>query len=930
MLNLSDGRNELWQWDTGRRLSVDADCSQVHFSNKVFGRSIDVDVVDGTAFIPDIFLQVDKDLYAWAFVGTPENGYTKISRVFKINRRNKPADYVFTPVDQLTLEEIKEIAESVREDADNGLFKGEQGEKGEKGDPGYTPIKGKDYVDGKDGVSATHSWNGTTLTVKSASGTSSADLKGEKGDRGDKGDKGDKGDPFTYEDFTEEQLAELKGEKGDKGDPGEDGYTPVKNVDYFDGKDGQPGKDGRDGKDGQPGKDGKDYVLTDADKTEIAEQAAELVDVPENVAQADWNASEGEPGHVLNRTHYEGVTISTVPVSGYWEDQSGFWVYKFTEPLGLEAGKTYNVLWKDRVYECTAKAKNYNGYAMVELSNIGAANTTNSDLFILDEYAEKRKGSWGTISALDSAGNIPFAIYKKVATLKKLPSKFLPEGVPYIEGEIVHKLDPRCLPDGVVRADVAQTLTEEQKAQARENIGATEKSALNEFLDNVDVDYAYDESTGVNYTVIRVYKQKVDGSYQHPFVVAPDGAGEQKHSALTTAQEFGYLLTINAGLGSLTPHLPDGVIVSNSQVIVNEPAASHVGAMPLTIDENGDLGYAESDTTGADMVANGIVSAVCGFCPIIVDYEPVTPPTVETITHFTENAQRQIIGQFGNGDYAIVTCEGRGFQNSDGWTIAEAQTVCKRLGLKFAYNLDGGGSTETVLGLKQINTIYEGTTGRVVPTFIVFNGKAAEYDRTLDYTDVEYVSANYDVYINTGLDETTLYDVEYKAINANLSINQAGMLSSGHIMSSANTYLPFIKFDANANTLVGRRYKGVEEPTYVQSITINRAIPHCITGHYDGRNYVETIDGVQTGIVPVGSSANVNNKYYLFAYGGAPTAEKYRFHGKLYYLKLWDTNGKLVRDFKPVRRKSDGIYGLFDAVNNKFYRSESGTDLTGA
>lgn len=35
--------------------------------------------------------------------------------------------------------------------------------------------------DGKDGTSATHSWNGTILTVASASGTSSADLKGEDG-----------------------------------------------------------------------------------------------------------------------------------------------------------------------------------------------------------------------------------------------------------------------------------------------------------------------------------------------------------------------------------------------------------------------------------------------------------------------------------------------------------------------------------------------------------------------------------------------------------------------------------------------------------------------------------------------------------------------------------------------------------------------------
>jgi hypothetical protein len=113
MLTLNDGRSELWQWDTNRELTVDADCSQVHFSNKVFGRSIDVDVVDGVAIIPDILLQTDKELTAWAFVGTAENGYTKISKTFKVNKRNKPADYVFTPQDQSTLGEILDRIEDL-------------------------------------------------------------------------------------------------------------------------------------------------------------------------------------------------------------------------------------------------------------------------------------------------------------------------------------------------------------------------------------------------------------------------------------------------------------------------------------------------------------------------------------------------------------------------------------------------------------------------------------------------------------------------------------------------------------------------------------------------------------------------------------------------------------------------------------------------
>ena len=123
MLTLNDGRTELWQWDTNRKLTVDADCSQVHFSNKVFGRSIDVDVLNGLATIPDILLQTDKELTAWAFVGTPEDGYTKISKSFKVNKRNKPADYVFTPPEQTTLAGLVDRLNKIEENQDPDAIK---------------------------------------------------------------------------------------------------------------------------------------------------------------------------------------------------------------------------------------------------------------------------------------------------------------------------------------------------------------------------------------------------------------------------------------------------------------------------------------------------------------------------------------------------------------------------------------------------------------------------------------------------------------------------------------------------------------------------------------------------------------------------------------------------------------------------------------
>lgn len=52
-----------------------------------------------------------------------------------------------------------------------------------------------------DGVSVTHSWNGTVLTITSASGTSSVDLRGEQGPVGDKPKRGV--DYWTLEDKAE-------------------------------------------------------------------------------------------------------------------------------------------------------------------------------------------------------------------------------------------------------------------------------------------------------------------------------------------------------------------------------------------------------------------------------------------------------------------------------------------------------------------------------------------------------------------------------------------------------------------------------------------------------------------------------------------------------------------------------------------------------
>lgn len=84
---------------------------------------------------------------------------------------------------------------------------GEQGPQGPPGEPGPTGPQGERGPQGEQGETGPAGPKGD---------------KGEIGATGPQGPKGDKGDPFTYSDFTAEQLAALTGPQGPqglKGDP---------------------------------------------------------------------------------------------------------------------------------------------------------------------------------------------------------------------------------------------------------------------------------------------------------------------------------------------------------------------------------------------------------------------------------------------------------------------------------------------------------------------------------------------------------------------------------------------------------------------------------------------------------------------------------------------------------------------------------------
>lgn len=153
--------------------------------------------------------------------------------------------------------------------------------------------------------------------------------RGLPGTKGDTGDPGEKGDPFTYDDFTPEQLAALKGDKGDTGDTGQDGHSPVVTASKVgkvttvsvdgsaiatinDGNDGQTGSDGQDGADGYSpsasvSKSGSIATITITDKNGTTTAS---------VSDGSGVPTGGTSGQVLTKHSATDYDVS-------WEDPSG-------------------------------------------------------------------------------------------------------------------------------------------------------------------------------------------------------------------------------------------------------------------------------------------------------------------------------------------------------------------------------------------------------------------------------------------------------------------------------------------------------------------------------------------------------------------------------------------------------------------------------
>lgn len=196
-----------------------------------------------------------------------------------------------------------------------------------------------------------------------------------------------------------------------------------------------------------------------------------------------------------------------------------------------------------------------------------------------------------------------------------------------------------------------------------------------------------------------------------------------------------------------------GNVIQNGKVLRDE---SLPGKETLVFKQDGSLDSYPVGTKASDIVSDGAISGWTGFFTLIKNGEVYDYPSVsrqvtnpnESYEYLSQNHPRKIIGQKLNGDYVVITTDGRK-NSSKGLTLEDSVRISQDEELNFAFNLDGGGSTNTIVKGSRVGGLFDkgGTTERVNANFIYIDIEDSPYNFNLEEYQAETSGIN--AYLNT-------------------------------------------------------------------------------------------------------------------------------------------------------------------------------------
>lgn len=271
-------------------------------------------------------------------------------------------------------------------------------------------------------------------------------------------------------------------------------------------------------------------------------------------------------------------------------------------------------------------------------------------------------------------------------------------------------------------------------------------SVLNErlmfFDDTINTDTYYSEITHEKY-----FDEISQTSYYLTKIPYLDHEGKiikLKHgfpkNDLETAREFSSdnntTFTANASVFNTTTNKILGIQITDGEIIHSTP---HPTSYTLGIKKDNTLIATPPDVTAEELIEQEVYNALTGFFPIIENGIPVSENLYSSASpNALVKNPRQVIAQNNNKDTFFITVQGRGI-DGEGMTYSDLIRICESLNINFAYNLDGGGSIQTVVrgGLLNNPIDANGMKERKVADFIYIDKDSPNKNTTK--------SQNYDI-----------------------------------------------------------------------------------------------------------------------------------------------------------------------------------------
>lgn len=148
---------------------------------------------------------------------------------------------------------------------------------------------------------------------------------------------------------------------------------------------------------------------------------------------SNWNAAAGEPGHILNRTHYEyvGKVVEEVTINAASFDT----VITAAHPIVV--GETYTVHWGEDTYICEAWDGSVINPAAAGMPGLGDYGAMMDGPVTGEPFLIAFTGNAGQVIGFGEDMEISFSIDGSVAV--KIPDKYLPDTMKYALLEITEE-----------------------------------------------------------------------------------------------------------------------------------------------------------------------------------------------------------------------------------------------------------------------------------------------------------------------------------------------------------------------------------------------------------------------------------------------------------------------------------------------------------